>query len=457
MTKEKKLTHIAGTFLIQADASFLNGAGLGQGEDKNMTIPKTFSDGQNKVPYVSSQSWKRWLRDTLSEENPNWPANPLRAIGWNPKGNVKKLTSALNPIDFPDDDIFGYMQAEAGQGQRIVEEDDETDDSEEESNSGRVKAVIRASPFMASLLYSIQSEGWKGEDEGFVHLKNYDAEKLAEEEINRFLDINGIKKDKKKNIWSRLEEFNQKFKDKKINTDEIKKLIKENDLNALRNILSSKTDKEIPFVKNPTSPVPYKTRFFNTDLQAIFCLNYGRLGVYWNIGDRIELEESKAKKAHQEEKIKDITNEEPYKTLSENGKLGKVYKITDKVSITPKDRASALFKSLAVLRGGAKQAQFGTDVAPKVLILGGLNCGNPIFNHLFEDSDKGPTLNIETFKEVIKDYADRIVTPVIVGLRSGYLSNEDKIKELDKKKIEEKVEILVMTPLEAANKIEEFI
>lgn len=55
---EKKITHVTGTFLIQADAAFLNGAGLGEGEDRNVTIPKTFRDGKNEVPYVSAQAWK---------------------------------------------------------------------------------------------------------------------------------------------------------------------------------------------------------------------------------------------------------------------------------------------------------------------------------------------------------------------------------------------------------------
>ena len=85
-----------------------------------------------------------------------------------------------------------------------------------------------------------------------------------------------------------------------------------------------------------------------------------------------------------------------------------------------KKRSGALLKSLAVLRGGAKQAAFGTDVAPKILILAGLSCGNPIFNHLFEESASTPlTLNVTTFQEVIKDYADRIKTAVFIGLRSG--------------------------------------
>jgi hypothetical protein len=33
----ESITHIAGTFLIDAAGSFLNGAGLGSGEDRNYT------------------------------------------------------------------------------------------------------------------------------------------------------------------------------------------------------------------------------------------------------------------------------------------------------------------------------------------------------------------------------------------------------------------------------------
>lgn len=123
-----------------------------------------------------------------------------------------------------------------------------------------------------------------------------------------------------------------------------------------------------------------------------------------------------------------------------------------------------MLKALAVLRGGAKQAQFGTDVAPKVLILAGLTCGNPIFNHLFKDEQEGPSLKVETFREVIKDYADRVVTPVLVGVRSGYLKNENEVKALNETEVsigagenEKKVEILAMTPIEAARKFENYL
>jgi CRISPR-associated autoregulator DevR family len=423
---KKELTHVAGTFLIQADAAFLNGAGLGEGEDRNVTVPKTFRDGRSEVPYVSAQAWKRWLRNTLIEET-GWPASEPKAIEWNPGGNVNKIAAELNPIDFAEDDIFGYMRAEAGQGQRTIQEEEESEEGEK-TIARRTKSVMRASPFMASLLVSLRPTGWRGQDEGFVHLTKYDPQALAEAEVERFLlAVSDKKQDKKKSVWERLKEVDDDFASKaKLHSDK-------SELEDLRALLSEKAKergKEVTFIENPCSPLPYTTRFYNTDLQGIFCLDYSRLGVYWNLGDRIELEEAKAKRLLQEGKIEDVTKEEPYNTLSDNGKIGRVYRITDNVKPTPKERLSALLKALAVLRGGAKQAQFGTDVSPKVLVLAGLSCGNPIFNHLFSDDQEGPIFKTETFTEVIKDYGDRIVTPVFLGIRTGYLKNEENVREL---------------------------
>jgi len=238
-----------------------------------------------------------------------------------------------------------------------------------------------------------------------------------------------------------------------------KKLADENELDELRKMLAAKAgDTKVKFIENACSPLPYSTKFYSSSLQGIFCLNYSRLGVYWNLGDRIELEETKAKKLIADGLITEVTKEDGYKHLTENGKVGKVYKVTDRVKPPVKERASALFNALSVLRGGAKQAQFGTDISPKVMIMAGLSCGNPIFNNLFTGSLQGPILKIDTLKELIKDYSDRITTPVIIGIRAGYLGNESEVKDLDNSEKEDKsdkkdVKVLVMTPLEAAQKM----
>jgi CRISPR-associated autoregulator DevR family len=452
---EKTLTHVAGTFLIQASGAFLNGAGLGQGEDRNVTIPKTFRDGRNEIPYVSAQAWKRWLRVTAIAEA-GWPASEPQAIGWNPRGNVNKIAGQLNPVDFPEDDIFGYMRAQEGQGTRRPLDEDQGEDEAGDTDS-RTKAVMRSSPFVASLLMSIRSSGWRGQDEGFVHLTKFDAMALAEAETVRFLtaiETEG-KEQKKKEIWRRLEDATDtgfastvKSHADKAEVDEVRQRLSER---------AGQQGKNVNFIQNATSPLPYSTRFYNTHLQGVFCLQYGRLGVFWNLGDRIELDPTKVREYLETGKIEDVTGQEPYRTLSQGGRLGKVYQLVAHEQAR-KQRATDLFKALSVLRGGAKQAQFATDIAPKVLVVAGLTCGNPIFNHLFKDDPEGPIFEVEVFREVLRDYSDRIVTPAIVGIRRGYLKNEDALRALNGVLVhndanDSAVRIEIMTPIEAASRI----
>ena len=42
-------THITGTFVINAPGSFLNGAGLEEGENRNVSIVKTYRDGRFRI------------------------------------------------------------------------------------------------------------------------------------------------------------------------------------------------------------------------------------------------------------------------------------------------------------------------------------------------------------------------------------------------------------------------
>lgn len=448
----KDLTHVAGTFVIQADGAFLNGAGLGSGEDKNVTIPKTFRNGRYEVPYVSSQAFRRWLRNTMIDET-GWNASELRAIGWNAKGNVNKIAAKLNPVEYPEDDLFGYFRAEAGRGKsNSAAEGDE----DEEQSREQVKTVMRASPFSSSILMSLRFTGWKGYDEGYVHIQNFDPVELGKAEVEQFLTVaSSAKQDKKKDLWVRLNEFGDDF------TAQVRSHVENRELTELRSLLATKAaerDKTVTFIENSCTPLPYTTRFYSTNLQGVFCLDYSRVGTYWNMGDRVELEEAKIKGFLDKGLITDVTSNEPYQTLSEGGALGRIYQLSDQAEVSKKKRAATLLKALAVLRGGAKQTQFGTDVAPKALVLAGLSCGNPIFNHLFTDDGEGVDFKISTFQEILRDYKDRIVTPVFIGIRSGYLRNEETVRQLNcESPAGNAVQITVTTPIECAKKMTEFL
>lgn len=373
---ENKLTHIAGTFLIQAEGAFLNGAGLDTGEDRNAVIPKTFWDydrngARIRVPYVSAQAWRRWLRMTFQEENPNEPGTELKALDKSAKGTTNKIGTEMNPIEFAEDDIFGYMRAAKGQGKETevgadaptddellteIEQEEENKEAKNKIKTEKTRAVMRPSPFGSSILKSIRKAATISDDEGFVHLKE-------------------------------------------------------------------------------GSPLPYKTKFYNTQLQAIFGLNYARLGVFRNDGDRIELDENFVKQYAADGTIRE----------TERG----IYEVADNKR---RERATMTLKALAVLRGGAKQAQFGTDVTPKAIVVAGLNCGNLIFNDLFEEKESQPVIKLETLKDIINDYRNRLTTPVFIGVRRGYLhpGNESDLQSF----AQENGEVVrLSSPIEAVNQL----
>lgn len=169
------LKNISGALLIDASAAFLNGAGLGDGEDKNKVIPKTFKEKVNnrfeEVPYVSAQSWRRWLRNTTNEENVGWSPSELRAIKQSAKGSTSKIATELNPIDFPEDDLFGYMKSAEKEKTEKTENDDSNEDKEEKKKE-KGESIQRTSPFKSSILKGIRNMRALSTDEAFVHLKD---------------------------------------------------------------------------------------------------------------------------------------------------------------------------------------------------------------------------------------------------------------------------------------------
>jgi len=397
----KQFNHIVGTFLIQAEGAFLNGAGTEPYGLGDITVPKTvmtLKEGrQVPVPYVSSQAWKRWLRDTFQEENPEEPKSLIFTIDVNKQNNTNKVGVEVDPVKFAEADIFGFMKSEKGQGKVKeiieVEEDGETEVEKDTKKKGKekVKPSIRTSAFQSSVLISLRKTGWEGIDKGFVHPKGLSPE---------------------------LEEKNPDA--------------------------------------SPT-PLPYNTKFYNTQLQGIFGLAYSRLGVFRNEGDRIELDQRLTKKYLEERKI------EQHPDFPDRN----IYIMVDNPR---KDRATKILKALAVMRGGAKQAQFGTPVHPQVLIIAGLTSGNLIFNNLFEDSPNGPKIKIDTLEEILNDFTPRLASNIYVGIRTGYLDaeNESKLREWANGKMfgkrtlndngvskEADNEVVVCTPVEAADKIVE--
>ena len=102
--QQKMSKTIVGFILVDAPHSALNNAGSDAGDrTDNIVRVKSIRRGRKVYPYVSGQALRYWWRDTL-ENKFKWNVSPIV--------REKKIAfTHANPIDFDDDDVFGYMRA----------------------------------------------------------------------------------------------------------------------------------------------------------------------------------------------------------------------------------------------------------------------------------------------------------------------------------------------------------
>ena len=93
-----------GLILIDVDAVTLNNAGKNtlSNFDNAVKTKTIFKNGSSYV-YVSGQAWRNWWRMSL-QKNQKWVLSPVT------REDKIAFTNA-DPINYPDDDIFGYMRA----------------------------------------------------------------------------------------------------------------------------------------------------------------------------------------------------------------------------------------------------------------------------------------------------------------------------------------------------------
>jgi len=95
---------IVGFMLVDAPHSALNNAGASAGDrTDNIVRVKSIRRGRKVYPYVSGQALRYWWRETL-EDKFGWKMSPIIR-------ETKIAFTQANPIDYDDDDVFGYMRA----------------------------------------------------------------------------------------------------------------------------------------------------------------------------------------------------------------------------------------------------------------------------------------------------------------------------------------------------------
>lgn len=136
-----------GFVLLDVDVVALNNAGKNtQSNNENAIATKSIRKGGRTYVYVSGQAWRYWWREAL-QKNAGWNLSPVTRDG-------KIAFTNADPLNYPDDDVFGYMRAA---------KDAELDENGEpkKDKRGNIKmtnvTVTRISPLKNSAIISATS------------------------------------------------------------------------------------------------------------------------------------------------------------------------------------------------------------------------------------------------------------------------------------------------------------
>lgn len=137
---------VQGYCLIDVDVVALNNAGKNVTSNfDNAVATKVIYKNGSQYPYVSGQAVRSWWRDSL-QKNMGWTLSPVIR-------DDKVSYTQANPLEYPDDDVFGYMKAAS-----------ETIEDEKGKKKKVNITVTRVSPLKNSALISISSvrpvENW---------------------------------------------------------------------------------------------------------------------------------------------------------------------------------------------------------------------------------------------------------------------------------------------------------
>lgn len=163
------MSFLNGLMLIDCTASALNNANdkiEGMERVDNTASTKVIKTKEGKYPYMSAQAF-RYIWRTISGSNSHWQNSPVF--------RAEKISyTDANPIEYFDDDLFGYMRAEGK-----LDSPKKTD-IEKKKDGKSLVTLTRKSPLSVSTLVSISpiravTEDWgvmarhEGDPVPYVH------------------------------------------------------------------------------------------------------------------------------------------------------------------------------------------------------------------------------------------------------------------------------------------------
>ena len=143
--------NVNGLMLIDAPHSALNMLGQEEGAaTENQVVVKSIQRSGQQYPYVSAQALRYWWRQALETEC-NWQMSPIE--------REKKIAfTQAQPWHYPDDDVFGYMRAQAEQ---VPDIDKKTGEPKKDTEGnivtkkGKNITLTRVSPLKCSPLVAV--------------------------------------------------------------------------------------------------------------------------------------------------------------------------------------------------------------------------------------------------------------------------------------------------------------
>jgi len=199
-------------------------------------------------------------------------------------------------------------------------------------------------------------------------------------------------------------------------------------------------DKAYVHLKEGT-PLPYTSKFYNADLEAMFVIDVNRIASYTNFNDRQEFSPSTILE---------------YQKSSHIVSIGPNRFQARDADILRKKRVIYTLESLLTINGGAKSAQYGTDISPKAILVAGTNGGNPLLSRALIMGKERPRLDLDRLIAAVSSNPSLFETSVFCGIRQDYIEN---MAELTTRKDEFKEktgrEIIACSPLDTINKLHE--
>jgi CRISPR-associated protein Cst2 len=145
------MAFVTGLLLIDAPASALNNSRRDETARTETATPVKFiRTATGAVPYVSAQAVRYWLRETLAKQGAPWVMAPVY------KEDENLAYTAGNPLEYWDDDLFGYMRAPGSRTRERRRGDPNYQRlTPLEERQGREVSLTRISPLRIGTLVSL--------------------------------------------------------------------------------------------------------------------------------------------------------------------------------------------------------------------------------------------------------------------------------------------------------------